>query len=56
MKLTKKVNKNLKFCNLQVLFKTNKLKNYFRYKDLVPKPYVLITVIIFRAEVAQFLI
>ena len=37
-KLTKVLNKNLKFCQLKVLFQTtNKLKNYFCFKDLVPE-------------------
>ena len=37
-KLTKAVNKNLKFCQLKVLFKTtNKHKNYFPFTDLVPE-------------------
>ena len=37
-KLTKAVNRNLKFCRLKVLLKTtNKLKNYFCYKDLIPE-------------------
>ena len=32
-KLKKSVNKNLKFCQIKVLFKaTNKLKNYLRFK------------------------
>ena len=34
----KDLNKNLKFCQFNVLLKaTNKLKNYFRFKDLVPE-------------------
>ena len=36
-KVTKAVNKNLKFCHFTVLSKTNKFKNYFHLKDLVPE-------------------
>ena len=37
-KLIKAMNKYLKFCQLNVLFKTtNKFKNHFRFNDLIPE-------------------
>ena len=34
------VNKSLKFCNFKILSETtDKLKNYFYYKDLVPESF-----------------
>ena len=37
-RLTKALNKNLKFCQLKALFKKrNKLKKYVCFKDLVPE-------------------
>ena len=52
----KAVNKNEKFCQLKVPFKrTNKLKNYFRFKDPVPETYVLIEFTNFRADAAKLL-
>ena len=37
--LGKSLSQNLKLCKLRVIFKTtNRLKNYFRFKDVVPKP------------------
>ena len=37
-KLTKTMSKHMKFCKLRVIFQTNnRLKNYFRFKDFVPK-------------------
>ena len=36
--LTKTMNKHIKFCKLRVIFQTsNRLKNYFRFKDSVPE-------------------
>ena len=35
-RLTKTMNKHMKFCELRVIFQTNnKLRNYFRFKDSV---------------------
>ena len=37
-RLTKTMNKHMKFCKLRVIFQTNnRLKNYFRFKDSVPE-------------------
>ena len=37
-RLTKTMNKHMKFCKLRVIFQTNnKLKNYFHFKDSVPE-------------------
>ena len=37
-RLTKTMNKHMKFCKLRVTFQTNnKLRNYFRFKDFVPE-------------------
>ena len=37
-KLTKTMNKHMKFCKLRVIFQTNnRLKNYFCFKDFVPE-------------------
>ena len=37
--LVKSFSQNLKICKLRVIFKTtNRLKNYFRFKDVVPEP------------------
>ena len=37
-KITKTVNRKLEFCKLKAIFKTtNKLKNFFYHKDLVPE-------------------
>ena len=37
-KLTKTMSKHMKFCKLRVIFQTNnRLKNYFRFKDIVPE-------------------
>ena len=37
-KLTKTTSKHMKFCKLRVIFQTNnRLKNYFCFKDFVPK-------------------
>ena len=56
-KLTKNVNKNLQNCRLIALFKTtNKLKNYFRYKELVLKPHLLIAFLNFPAEAVNLVI
>ena len=36
-RLTKTMNKHMKFCKLGVIFQTNnKLRNYFCFKDFVP--------------------
>ena len=43
-RLTKTMNKHIKFCKLRVIFQTNnRLRNYFRFKDFIN----------FRAEAAQ---
>ena len=57
-KLTKAVNKNLKFCQIKVLFKTtNKHKNCFHFTDLVPETLCSNQVLqIFCVEAAQLLI
>ena len=37
-RLTKTMNKHMKFCKLRVIFQTNnRLRNYFRFKDFVPE-------------------
>ena len=37
-RLTKTVNKHMKFCELRVIFQTkNRLRNYFRFKESVPE-------------------
>ena len=37
-RLTKTMNKHMKFCKLRVIFQTNnRLRNYFRFKDSVPE-------------------
>ena len=37
-RLTKTMNKHMKFCKLRVIFQTNnRLKNYFCIKDFVPE-------------------
>ena len=37
-RLTKTMNKHIKFCKLRVIFQTNnRLRNYFRFKDSVPE-------------------
>ena len=37
-RLTKTMNKHVKFCKLRVIFQTNnRLKSYFRFKDSVPE-------------------
>ena len=37
-RLTKTMNKHMKFCKLRVIFQTNnRLKNYFRFKGSVPE-------------------
>ena len=37
-RLTKTMNKHMKFCKLRAIFQTNnRLKNYFRFKDSVPE-------------------
>ena len=37
-RLTKTMNKHMKFCKLRVIFQTNnRLKNYFRFEDSVPE-------------------
>ena len=37
-RLTKTMNKHIKFCKLRVIFQTNnRLRNYFRIKDFVPE-------------------
>ena len=37
-RLTKTMNKHMKFCKLRVIFQTNnRLKNYFCFKDSVPE-------------------
>ena len=37
-RLTKTMNKHMKFCKLRVIFQTNsRLKNHFRFKDSVPE-------------------
>ena len=54
IKLTKTMSKHMKFCKLRVIFQTNnRLKNYFRFKDFVPKHYGQVLFINFRAVAAQ---
>ena len=37
-RLTKTMNKHMKFCKLRVIFQTNnKLRNYFRFNDFIPE-------------------
>ena len=37
-RLSKAMNKHMKFCKLRVIFQTNnRLRNYFRLKDFVPE-------------------
>ena len=37
-RLTKTMNKHIKFCKLRVIFQTNNiLRNYFHFKDFVPE-------------------
>ena len=37
-RLTKTMNKHMKFCKLRVIFQTNnRLRNYFHFKDFVPE-------------------
>ena len=36
-RLTKTMNKHMKFCKFRVILQTNdRLRNYFRFKDFVP--------------------
>ena len=37
-RLTKTMNKDMRFCKLRAIFQTNnRLRNYFRFKDFVPE-------------------
>ena len=37
-RLTKTINKDMKFCTLRVIIQANnRLRNYFRFKDFVPE-------------------
>ena len=39
-RLTKTMNKHMKFCKFRVIFRTNnRLKNYFHFKDFVPETF-----------------
>ena len=44
-RLTKTMNRHMKFCRMRVIFQTNdRLKNYFRFKDSVPETLRLILI------------
>ena len=53
-RLNRYISKHLKFYILEIIFQTgNRLKNYFRFKDRVLKPYNLTLSINLNAEAAQ---
>ena len=54
-RLSKTMNKHMKFCKLTVIFQTNnRVRNYFRFKDFVPETLGSSLIYKFYAEAAQF--
>ena len=54
-RLSKTMNKHMKFCKLTVIFQTNnRVRNYFRFKDFIPETLGSSLIYKFYGEAAQF--